>query len=175
MCALCNIIYYLEPKEASKSISQCSKPTCAKYRTHGLYVAPPPSLAARGRAISCALPRSRFLPQGRQPNPTQVLPGVHCPAHSLLLYIRLYRAFPWWIKISMYPWFFSTWGGQPSLSRSHKSSSSTCTNFPQCPTHFFGSHFILSIRIISIDFALKGEPVPGTVYQYLYLENKYRI
>ena len=88
MCALCNIIYYLEPKEASKSISQCSKPTCAKYRTHGLYVAPPPSLAARGRAISCALPRSRFLPQGRQPNPTHVLPGVHCPAHSLLLYIR---------------------------------------------------------------------------------------
>ena len=98
-----------------------------------------------------------------------------CPAHSLLLYIRLYRAFPWWIKISMYPWFFSTWEGQPSLSRSHKSSSSTCTNFPQCPTHFFGSHFILSIRIISIDFALKGEPVPGTVCQYLYLENKYRI
>ena len=102
-------------------------------------------------------------------------PGVHCPAHSLLLYIRLYRAFPWWIKISMYPWFFSTWEGQPSLSRSHKSSSSTCANFPQCPTHFFGSHFIPSIRIISIDFALKGEPVPGTVYQYLYLENKYRI
>ena len=95
MCALCNIIYYLEPKEASKSISQCSKPTCAKYRTHGLYVAPPPSLAARGRAISCALPRSRLLPQGRQPNLTHVLPGVHCPAHSLLLYIRLYRAFPW--------------------------------------------------------------------------------
>ena len=47
MCA----IYYGEPKEASKSISQCSKPTCAKYRTHGLYVAPPPSLAARGLQV----------------------------------------------------------------------------------------------------------------------------